>query len=174
MESIQKAMSGLSGTMDFKSVDFGKMSEIIKNVNSVGAKDTTYSGSGGSFATSEAKPAASVSVVPPMAGSTEDKVKKDKTTSEPSSSVVSSPELANIAKESHEQTVLNQQMVELLTKLVAAMGKSSNVTQTGTGPQPDTSNKKVGNKPLNNPKWPYGGFFQGANKQVGNIGSGTL
>ena len=174
MESIQKAMSGLSGTMDFKSVDFGKMSELIKNVNSVGAKDTTYSGSGGSFATSEAKPAASVSVVPPMAESTEDKVKKDKTTSEPSSSVVSSPELANIAKESHEQTVLNQQMVELLTKLVAAMGKSSNVTQTGTGPQPDTSNKKVGNKPLNNPKWPYGGFFQGANKQVGNIGSGTI
>jgi len=174
MESIQKAMSGLSGTMDFKSVDFGKMSELIKNVNSVGAKDTTYSGSGGSFATSEAKPAASVSVVPPMAGSTEDKVKKDKTTSEPSSSVVSSPELANIAKESHEQTVLNQQMVELLTKLVAAMGKSSNVTQTGTGPQPDTSNKKVGNKPLMNPKWPYGGFFQGANKQVGNIGSGTI
>ena len=65
-------------------------------------------------------------------------------------------------------------MVDLLKKLVAAIGRPTITTNTGTGPTADTSAKNIGNKPFMSAKWPYGAFMQSSGKQVGNIGSGTI
>ena len=112
-------------------------------------------------------------VVPPGIG-TQDMVQRDKVTSEPGSTNVGSPELSDIANETSQQTILNEQMVDLLTKLVDAMGGGESMSSGGgSAPDADTSSRKTMNKPYMNAKWAYGAFMQTSGKQVSNIGAGT-
>jgi hypothetical protein len=65
-------------------------------------------------------------------------------------------------------------MVELLTKLVDAMGGGESMSSGGgSAPDADTSSRKTMNKPYMNAKWAYGAFMQTSGKQVSNIGAGT-
>jgi hypothetical protein len=110
--------------------------------------------------------------VPPKAGM-QDMVQRDKATSEPSSTNIGSPELTNIANETSYQTQLNEQMVELLTKLVDAIGEENLSSGGSPAPDADTSSRKTMNKPYMNAKWAFGAYMQTSGKQVSNIGSGT-